>query len=203
VGIRLAVSQTGQDEELQRLGPVGGSLDVCCRRACQREDGARDKPFELTLERLLLELQLLLSRTGSWHVTGIHGHPRPLPRWRTVVMRCPGIPNDEITRSSLDLDPFEPLALEPLDAGLGEPVPLVGPLPNTGLLGKLLVELFTQEVSSLGHDQSAVIGTVGQEVDESLQASETRSIGVLVLMRPGSVGLEIFTAGKNRGGGLV
>jgi len=162
VRIRLAISQAGQDEELQCLGPVSGPLDVCGERdRSMTRPGRRRNTSKLTLKRLLLELKLFLSRTSRWHVTSIHGHPRPLSRRRTIIMRRPRIPNDEISRPSLDFDPFETLALEPLDAGLGEPVPLVGPLPNPSLLGKLLVKLFAQEMSSLGHDQSAVIGTVG------------------------------------------
>jgi len=109
-------------------------------------------------------------------------------------MRRPRVPDDEIPRPSFDLDPFEPLVVEPFVASLGKSVPLVGPLPNPGLFGEFPVKFFAEKVTTLGYDEPAVVRAVRKQVDEALQAPEAGTIGVLVLMRPLCVGREIFAA---------
>ena len=51
-------------------------------------------------------------------------------------------------------------------------------------------------MSALADDQSAVLGTIGQKVDKALEAAEARLLGVLILVGPGLVGLEIFAVGE-------
>ena len=53
-----------------------------------------------------------------------------------------------------------------------------------------------QEVCSLADDESTILGTVGKEVDETLKTAEARLRGILVLVGPRLVGLEIFAVGE-------
>jgi hypothetical protein len=58
------------------------------------------------------------------------------------------------------------------------------------------VELLGEKVSALADDQSTVLGTVGQKVDKALEAAEARLLGVLILVGPRLVRLEIFAVGE-------
>ena len=51
-------------------------------------------------------------------------------------------------------------------------------------------------MSALADNQSTVLGTVGQKVDKTLEAAEARLFGVLILVGPRLVGLEIFAIGE-------
>lgn len=64
------------------------------------------------------------------------------------------------------------------------------------------MELLGEQVSALADDQSAVLRAVGQKVDEALEAAEARLLGVLILVSPRLVGLEIFTVGEGKVDGV-
>jgi len=51
-------------------------------------------------------------------------------------------------------------------------------------------------VSALADDQSTILGTVGQKVDKTLEAAEARLCGILILVSPRLVGLEVFAVGE-------
>ena len=44
----------------------------------------------------------------------------------------------------------------------------------------------------LANDEAAVVVSIGEEVDEALEAAEARLLRVLVLMRPGGVAFEVI-----------
>lgn len=70
-------------------------------------------------------------------------------------------------------------------------------LPSPNLIRfilKSLVELLADQMSALADNQSSIVWSVGQQVDKSLKASETRLLWVLILMWPWLVGLEIGTS---------
>jgi len=58
------------------------------------------------------------------------------------------------------------------------------------------VELLGEQVGALADDQSTILRTVGQKVDKTLEAAEARLLGVLILVGPRLVGLEIFAVGE-------
>jgi hypothetical protein len=109
-------------------------------------------------------------------------------------MRCPRIPDNEIARPRLNLDPFEPLVLQPFIPCFGEPVPFVRPLPDPSLLGEFFVELLAQEMPAFGYDEAAVVRAVGQQIYQTLQTAKAWTVWILILMGPGGVGLQILTA---------
>jgi hypothetical protein len=47
-------------------------------------------------------------------------------------------------------------------------------------------------VCALADDEAAVLGTVGEKVDETLKTAEAGLQRILVLVSPGLVGLEVF-----------
>jgi hypothetical protein len=108
-------------------------------------------------------------------------------------MRCPRIPDNEIARPRLNLDPFEPLVLQPFIPCFGEPVPFVRPLPDPSLLGEFFVELLAQEMSAFGYDEAAVVRSIGQQIYQTVQTAKTWTVWILILMGPGGVGLQILT----------
>ena len=58
------------------------------------------------------------------------------------------------------------------------------------------MELLAQFVTSPAYDQSSVIGSVGEQVDETLETAESWFCGILVLVRPRAVGFQVFAAGE-------
>ena len=109
-------------------------------------------------------------------------------------MRCPRIPDNEIARPRLNLDPFEAFALKPINPRFGEPVPFIRPLPDPSLLGEFFVELLAQEMPAFGYDEAAVVRAVGQQIYQTLQTAKAWTVWILILMGPGGVGLQILAA---------
>lgn len=103
----------------------------------------------------------------------------------------PKLTNQQVARLGAGLDPFAAVVGEPLHAVLGEAVPLLGPGGDALLVLHVAVEVLTQAVGALAHDEAAVLGAVGPEVDEPLQAAEAGLLGVLVLVRPRLVGRQM------------
>jgi hypothetical protein len=102
------------------------------------------------------------------------------------------VPDDEVAGLHAHLLPLAASVRKPLQTGIGEAVPLLGPGPDLRLVDELLVELFGEEMCALADDESTVLGTIGQEVHQTLKTAEAGLERVLVLMRPGLVGLEVF-----------
>ena len=178
VRARLSIEPLeGHASEAAEVGPVGGEVQL--------------------LERLLLLLQLFLREVRHGHVARVDGEARlcGLLRGVDVVVGSTAVPDDEVTRLHADLLPLASSVCEPLEAGLGETVPLLRPGPNLGLVDELLVELLGEQVGALADDQSTILRTVGQKVDKTMEAAEARLLGVLILVGPRLVGLEIFAVG--------
>ena len=53
-------------------------------------------------------------------------------------------------------------------------------------------------MGSFADNQTAIVRTVGHEVDQSLQATEARLGWILVLMRPWLINWQIGTSGKTK-----
>lgn len=69
------------------------------------------------------------------------------------------------------------------------------PCPGSFNRIKLFVVPFRQQVSPLGDNEPTIVGTVGEQVDKTLQAPETGPVRVLILMRPRLANTrKIFTA---------
>ena len=58
------------------------------------------------------------------------------------------------------------------------------------------MKLLREQVGALADDQSAVLWTVWQKIDKTLEAAEARLCGILILVGPRLVGLEIFAVGE-------
>lgn len=154
------------------------------------------RPLQI-LKSCLLPLQILLCSIRSRHVARISAESR-LSTFRTnVVVRSARVPDDKITGSSVDLLPFATLVLQPLHTFCCETIPLVSPSPDlVWLILEVLVKLFTKKMCTLANDQTTVLITVGEDVDKALKTAKTGVLGVLVLMRPGLVDLDIFAVGE-------
>lgn len=149
------------------------------------------------LKGTLLAEQILGRGVGDGHEARVDGHAVLLALDGDVVVRRARVPDDEIARIRLDLDPFAAVVAQPLHALIGEAVPLLGPRGDAVLgAADVVVELLAQEVRALGHDEPAVVGPVGQQVDEALEAAEARAVRILVLVRPRLVGLEVRAVGE-------
>jgi hypothetical protein len=56
---------------------------------------------------------------------------------------------------------------------------------DSGLLSsESIVELLTQQMTSLAHNQTTIIQSIWQKIHQTLKTSETRLLGVLVLVWP-------------------
>jgi hypothetical protein len=64
------------------------------------------------------------------------------------------------------------------------------------------VELLREKVSALADDQSAVLRSVGQEIDKALEAAEARLCRILVLVSPRLVCLKIFAVREGEVDGI-
>lgn len=64
------------------------------------------------------------------------------------------------------------------------------------LVLKRRVEVLAAQVRAFAHDQAAVVGPIGQQIDQALQAAEARARAVLVLVRPGRVGRQVGAVGE-------
>jgi len=135
------------------------------------------------LERLFLGLQLLLRQVGHRHVARVDGEARlgRLFRRVDVVVGSTAVPDNEVAGLHAHLLPLAASVRKPLQSSLGEAVPFLGPSPNLGLVDELLVELLREEVCALADDESAVLGSVGEKVDETLKAAEAGLERILVL----------------------
>ena len=115
-------------------------------------------------------------------------------------MRRARIPHDQISRIRGHLLPLAPALLEPLHPGVREAEPFRRPGWDALLVDEDLVEFLRDVVAAFANDEAAVVGAVGEEVHETLEAAEAGLEGVLVLMGPGDVGGEVGAAGCGQWG---
>jgi hypothetical protein len=164
--------------EATQVRPVGGEVQL--------------------LKRLLLLLQLFLREIGHRHVACVDCEARLCGclRRTDVVVGSAAVPDDEIARLHAHFLPHAAFVREPLESSLRETVPLLCPSPDLGLVDELLVELLREQVSALADDQSAVVWSIGQEVDKALEAAEAGLCRVLILVGPRLVCLKIFAVGE-------
>lgn len=154
-----------------------------------------------TLEGSLLALQVLLTCIRDRHVASVYTEAVLVCGGAQVVVWCSRIPKKKVTGLSGHLDPLETFLLKPLHAVVGKAIPLRvpgGDVLVTLLLREtdLLVELLADEVATLENNETAVVGSIGKDVDQTLQAAEAVFRGVLVLVRPRRVGCQVFATSQ-------
>jgi hypothetical protein len=177
VGLAVALRlQEGLDEGLKSHGPMAVTV--------------------LILEDFLLALQVLLSCCRDWQHADVDNESVGVGLGRGVVVRGARVPKDEITRCSVNLDPLVASIGQPLETSLLEQVHLVGPSEVTGLVSENVVVLLADLVATLEDKKTAIVGTVGQEVDKALDAAQTAALRVLILVRPCSVGGQVLAVGE-------
>lgn len=89
--VGLAVSQAGQTEKLQRLGPMRRSLFLCKYGLISIYQGKGESTIP-TLEDLLLLLEFLLGSGRNGSVASVDTHPVLIACGRAVVVRCSAVP---------------------------------------------------------------------------------------------------------------
>lgn len=107
-------------------------------------------------------------------------------------MRCPRIPNNQITRFGTYFLPFEAMVGEPFHPVVGEAEPFGCPGGDAWFVGHFAMELFRQDMTAFADYEPAVVGAAGIQVYEALEAAETGFGRVLVLVWPGLVLGQIF-----------
>lgn len=58
------------------------------------------------------------------------------------------------------------------------------------------MEFLRQQMSTLADNQTAIFGAVRKQIHQALQTPETRLLGVLILVWPGFIGLDVGAIGK-------
>ena len=177
VGLAVALGlQEGLDEWLKSHGPVAVAV--------------------LLLEQLLLADQILLSGCRDGKHADVDNESVSVLLGRGVVVRGTAVPQNKVTRLSVDLDPFVASVSQPLKTGLLEEVHLVCPSEVAGLVPENVVVLLADLVAALQDQKTTVLGAVGQEVDKALDAAQTATLGVLILVRPCAVSRQILAVGE-------
>jgi hypothetical protein len=134
------------------------------------------------LQSILLAEEILLRCIRNGHVACVDAEAG-LARLRAeVVVRRPRVPQEEVTRLSTQLLPGAAVVGEPFHAGFSVAVPFVGPGWDPLLVLHRFVELLRELGAAFADDETSVLRTVGQEVDEALEAAEARLEGILVLI---------------------
>lgn len=70
------------------------------------------------------------------------------------------------------------------------------------LVGKLSVELFRKKMCAFADDEAAVVGTVGEQIHEALEAAEAGFLRVLVLVSPWLVWGKVSAVGESKIDGI-
>lgn len=159
---------------IQGVGPMRGALSL--------------------IESTLLSLQLLLTGICRRHIAGVNAKSRGVAGWAEVIVRAAAVPDEKVAWLCVELLPLAAFVLEPFHTPLREAVPFLGPGPNLiRLVLEFLVELFAKSVRTLADDQAAVIRPIWEKVNKSLETSEPRSLGILILVWPGLVVGQVST----------
>jgi hypothetical protein len=103
------------------------------------------------------------------------------------------VPDEKVTGLSTDFLPLAAVVLEPLHSSLGVSVPFGCPGGNALFVCHITVELFGEEMGTRANNQTTIIGTIGEKIDQALKATEAWLGRVLILVRPWLVGREIGT----------
>lgn len=128
--------------------------------------------------------QIILRRICYWHETSIGSESGLFASGWQVVVRSSGIPYEQIARFGAKLLPFIAICFQPLHSVLSEAVPLWRPSWDSFFIGEFLVKLLRNEMAALADNQTAIVRAVGQQVDETLETSESWLSRVLILMGP-------------------
>lgn len=147
-----------------------------------------------TIERTLLADQIFLCSIGDRHIASVDSETGLVILRAEVVVRSARVPDQQVTRLGAELLPLTAVVLQPLHAAVGEAVPLGGPGGDALFVGHVAVEFFGNEVAALADDETAVVGTVGEQVYETLHAAEAMLLRALVLVWPGLVRGDIGAA---------
>jgi hypothetical protein len=150
----------------------------------------------LLLEELLLADQVLLGCCRDWQHADVDNESVGVLLGRGVVVRGAGVPKNKITGLGVNLDPLVASVGQPLKTSLLEQVHLVCPSEVASLVSENVVVLLADLVATLQDQKTAVLGTVRHEVDKALDAAQTATLGVLILVRPCAVGRQILAVGE-------
>lgn len=88
------------------------------------------------------------------------------------------------------------MLLEPLHACIGISVPFGGPCRDALFVLHISVKLLTKKVAPLAYNQAAIVRTSIVEIDQALEAAESRLCRVLILVWPRFVFREMCAVGK-------
>ena len=146
------------------------------------------------LKCLLLALQVLLRGIRDGHIASVNTETGCLTLRAEIVVRGARVPDEKVTGLSTDFLPLAAVVFEPLQSSLGKSKPFGCPGGNALFVGHFPVKLFGEEMGAGADNETTVIGTVGEEVDQALKAAEAGLGGVLVLVWPWLVGREVGTA---------
>jgi hypothetical protein len=133
------------------------------------------------LQGVLLTEKILLRRIRNGHVTCVDAEAGLARLGAEVVVRSPRVPQEEVTGLGAQLLPSAPAVGEPLHAGLGVAVPLVGPGWDLLLVLHRFVEFLGELGAAFAHDETTVLRAVGQEIDKALETAEAGLERILVL----------------------
>lgn len=106
-------------------------------------------------------------------------------------MNSPGIPQDEITRFSADLDRVATSLLEPFGFLWGESKP-VSWAPSLPLRVMGLEEDLVERTRSLHDDETSVLGAVRCKIEDPLDTLQSFAERTLIDVRPCTDGLSVF-----------
>lgn len=140
---------------------------------------------------MITEVSLSSSReaNGFWLLTQHRANYITLGQ--AIVMNSSGIPQDEVSRFSTDLDCLTTSLLEPPDFFWGKSKP-VGWAPSLSLRVMSLEEGLVECTRSLHDDETSVLGTIWCKVEDPLNALQSFPERTLIDVRPRSDGLPVF-----------
>lgn len=125
------------------------------------------------LKGTLLAYEVFLRGLGHRKVARLEREARVVAFGAEVAVRRPAVPQEQVARLNTCFYPFASFVLKPLHALGRETIPLVSPGPNAvRLVLKGLVKLLAQQVRTLAGNETAVLGIVGENVYDALEAAE-------------------------------
>ena len=161
-------SHGGPFDTLQTLRPVAGT--------------------DTGVKGLLLLDEVLPGGGVGRSETSVDGHSDVVSLGSNVVVRHSRVPQDQVTGAGVDLFKLVSSLFQPRESSVLVPIPLVRPLPNPLFISESVVVLFRDLVTASHDNKTAIVRTVFIQVDKTLETTETRSFGILVLMGPPLVG---------------
>jgi hypothetical protein len=126
------------------------------------------------LEGLFLALQVLLCGVCDGHIASVDTEPGTLALGAQVIVRGARVPNQKVTGLSTHFFPRATVVFEPLHSSFSVSVPFGCPSGNALFVSHITVEFLGEEMGTGADNKTTVIGAVGEEVDQALEATEAR-----------------------------